>query len=796
VENFHLGSFRIAVHNGGTAFRSEVPVMRFVLFPLVVLAILAAPVRAEDPLVEKVRSAIENGKTFLLGKQRPNDGSWEVSVSHPGGETSLAILALLTAGVPPKNEAIQNGLKYLRGIESGQTYVVALQTMAYAQAGEAIDRGRIQRNVEWLIKAQKDDGWSYNITGPPDNSNTQYAVLGLHAGIEAGVEVDKKALARLRKYMLESQVGGAWSYRAGMAPRMTMTCAGLCNLIVSGMDLDVSKQHMEGGDIKDCGKYDDNGPIASALRRIGGEFPAEIQATNANVRIGSYPFYWLYGIERTGRLTGQRFLGGHDWYEVGCRYLVSIQKGDGSWQGHSIDGPPIIATSFALLFLAKGRTPVLLSKLAYGPAQYNGWNNKHSDARHLVEFAGRELFKRQPLAWQIFDVRGMDAGPGQRRRLAAELLASPLVYFNGHGEERIGQREQEILQEYVENGGFILAEACCGKDDFRRKFEELLGKILPNSELKPLPPDHPIWTASGKFLVTPNKPFPLYGVQHGCKWVAVFSPKPMAYYWEANDFDKSDEGKAAFQLAANIIAYATGLEPPRPRLFEVEVPRDDSKERVRRGYLKVGQLRYSPLGGGDWRPAPKAMRNLMSEVRKAGLDVVLETAEVPPSVENVVRYRFLYMHGRAGFEERAKDLQPLHFNLTSGGLLLADACCGSPAFDASFRKFMEVLWAEEKLKLEPIPLSDELFSKELNGEQITQVRCRRRQADGKGVDPEYRLVRPDLEGIKYNGRWVVIYSKYDLGCALERHKSSDCLGHDYDSAVRLGRAAVLYALRR
>ena len=27
----------------------------------------------------------------------------------------------------------------------------------------------------------------------------------------------------------------------------------------------------------------------------------------------------------------------------------------------------------------------------------------------------------------------------------------------------------------------------------------------------------------------------------------------------------------AFQLAANIIAYATGLEPPRPRLTEVDI---------------------------------------------------------------------------------------------------------------------------------------------------------------------------------------------------------------------------------
>ena len=45
------------------------------------------------------------------------------------------------------------------------------------------------------------------------------------------------------------------------------------------------------------------------------------------------------------------------------------------------------------------------------------------------------------------------------------------------------------------------------------------------------------------------------------------------------------------------------------------------------------------------------------------------------------------------------------------------------------------------------------------------------------------MLAPALEGIKYNGRWVVIYSKYDLGCALEHTTSSDCLGHDYASAL-------------
>lgn len=339
--------------------------------PLLMVSVLlvtaVVPARGDDPLVEKVRKSIQDARGYLLGQQRPN-GSWEISagdVTHPGGATSLALLALLTSGENPKSEAIQNGLRYLRTIKPGHTYTVALQTMAFAQAGEAEDRQRIQRNVRWLIEAQQPTGWSYTKAGGTDNSNTQYAVLGLHAGIEAGVEVDKAALERIRKYMLAAQAGGGWSYKSGARPTMTMTCAGLCNLMITGMDLDVSKQHMDGGVIVDCGKYDENRPVADALRLLGAHFPPEIHpgAFQHDLNDTSFPFYCLYGIERTGRLTGRRFFGGHDWYEIGCRYLVAVQK-DGYWHGSGMDGPPIVATSFSLLFLAKGRTPVLLTKLA------------------------------------------------------------------------------------------------------------------------------------------------------------------------------------------------------------------------------------------------------------------------------------------------------------------------------------------------------------------------------------------------------------------------------------------------
>ena len=69
-------------------------------------------------------------------------------------------------------------------------------------------------------------------------------------------------------------------------------------------------------------------------------------------------------------------------------------------------------------------------------------------------------------------------------------------------------------------------------------------------------------------------------------------------------------------------------------------------------------------------------------------------------------------------------------------------------------------------------------------------------ADGTRVDPQLKQAPPDLEGIKFKERWVVIYSKYDIGCALEKHSSPECLGHDPGSALRLARAAVLYGLKQ
>ncbi|MFM7098024.1 DUF4159 domain-containing protein [bacterium] len=769
------------------------------IFAILVGFVLAMPnsnaYQAPEKLVDRVRVSIERGVQYLRDVEKGR-GHWEIDAEsniRKGGWTSLAMLALLNCGVPPEDEMMKRGLEYLRGIPPAQTYTVGLQTMVYCLANQPQDRDRIQRNVDWLKSAKLKDGWSYGerAFGSGDNSNTQYALLGLHEAFLAGANVDRKILEDVRRYFIATQVpkDGGWTYRGGGLTTMTMTTAGLCNLLITGADLEVGRQKLRDDGVAElCGIYEENKPVADALRWVGNNFPGKLTIERARTAF-QHPFYGLYGIERVGRLTGNRFIGGHDWYRLGCEFFVENQKADGRWdgEGRQFDHWPVVATSFSLLFLSKGRTPVLMTKIAYNRG--DDWNNKRSDCKNLVAFVSKELFKGQPMAWQIFDSRSKAAEQeDQVKELVADLLQSPVAYINGHNRAPAG-KERDIIKEYLNNGGFLFAEACCGRPEFDADFRMMCKEMFPDNPLVLLPDSHAVWLASGKFAVPPGE-FPLWGIQQGCKTILMYSPKPISGYWEGN-MSSMGRGASAFQLGANIIAYATGLEAPKPRLTEVEMFKGDLKSTVKRGFLRVAQIKHE----GDWQPAPLAMRNLMADVRKSGLDVSLETIPLPLASDNVVDFRFIYMHGRSVFNFQKQQMNQLRFNLETGGVLFADACCGAKSFDTSFRAFMDQLWEDKKLKLQPIPLTDELFSHQLNGEALREVRCRREGVDGK-PEAGFKNVAPLLEGIKLNNRWVVIYSRYDLGCALEKHKSTDCLGYDYDSALKLGKAAVFYSLKR
>src|SRR5205085_8433684 len=100
-----------------------------------------------------------------------------------------------------------------------------------------------------------------------------------------------------------------------------------------------------------------------------------------------YPYYGLFGIERIGVASGYKYLGNVNWYDDGANYLLKDQKQNGGWSG-------TINTALAMLFLVRGRAPVLMNKLEYtiaGPAARAGanaaartseanWNQRPRDA--------------------------------------------------------------------------------------------------------------------------------------------------------------------------------------------------------------------------------------------------------------------------------------------------------------------------------------------------------------------------------------------------------------------------------
>src|SRR5206468_4167541 len=103
----------------------------------------------------------------------------------------------------------------------------------------------------------------------------------------------------------------------------------------------------------------------------------------------------------------------------------------------------------------------------------------------------------------------------------------------------------------------------------------------------------------------------------GCRTVAVFSPSPLAGYWEEARFMPADgrapknRGEKAFCLARNVIAYATGMELPKPKLSTIKLvnPGDTG---IARSKFRALQLKYINDASAQQPPAADALQNLMA----------------------------------------------------------------------------------------------------------------------------------------------------------------------------------------
>lgn len=779
------------------------------ILPVMVLLATALPSAAQDLSPQQVRQSMQRGIDYLKRRQAPQ-GNWELYQGERCGQTALAVIALYSCGVKAGDPSIQDGMKYLRmfaGKDAGRIYSLSLQTMAFSLIDPKKNLPLIKDNVRLIESAQNSrksehqGGWHYTADNSSDLSCSQFAILALYEAERAGVAVPPSTWRSALRFWQETQNrDGSWGYtptaQGSNSPRGSMTCAGIASLVISAGAMQKGGADVKGKQIL-CHQKTDN--KSSIQIQSGLDWLAERFSVSANPAAGgAYLYYYLYGLERIGRMTNQRFIGRHDWYREGASKIMQLQDPiDGGW--HGLGCPDESDTAFALLFLSKGRRPVLMSKLEV--SNEDSWNMHPNDVNNLTLFAENNW--KTEMTWQSVNME---------HAAADHLLQSPVLYLSGNNaDDLLTEDNVDKLRTYLDQGGFLFAEAQPDDKTFDRGFRELMSRVFPEPgyELQLLDRSHPVWNA--EITIEPDQIRRIEGIAFGCRTSVVYVPaekvsgtnknKPsLSCLWEAAQiFDRGgnypDEVRkqieAGLGIGLNVLAYATNRQLKHKDEIAEHVVKDKNDEAQRRGRVFIPYLH-----NGSANPAPHAVSNLLSYMEsELQITADKELMNISAADENLTDYPLLFMHGKEAFHFSEKQRKGLKKHLENGGLLFADAVCSSKAFADSFADEMKTLFPD--LTFDKIPLNDPVFSADDGGFKIDFLDMRTtEQTPERKPAVKIRQTQPVLYGIKFpnTDRWAVIFSPYDVSCALEKAGSMECRGYTQESALKLAANIVVYAL--
>ena len=792
-----------------------------ILFITVSLCCLCPKVPAQNPqkapddvaLRDSVRRAMENGCAYLRGMQS-NDGSWQGNgrlLDFRVGVTSLAILAQINCDIPVESPEIQRGLNFLRSLTvegvqgTAGIYETSLAVMALC-AAEQFDRDlpRIQLLASLIEASQEKQGpavgyWGYSInsdggSGGGDASNGQYAVLALREAAFAGARISRDTWQRVQDRWLKDQLpNGGWSYNLNdRGPRGSMTVAGLSTIAIT------SRMLQDDRDVDAQGKPDCCAiPVPNASMQNGRRWMAENFSVATNPGHGDWYYYYLYGLERAGRLSNMRFFGRYDWYRLGANQLVNMQLPGGNWLSPgAADRDPVLNTSMALMFLSKGLSRVVINKLDFtspnGESMDSGeWNRHPWDVVSLVEMLDTLPQWPPRLTSQVVTLSRL-----RPETAVEELNQAPILFLSGREAPLLNEQQIGWLRGYVDAGGFLFACGNCDGKGFDQGFRDICKRMFPEGDasLQKLQADHPVFRS--EYLLNADG-IDLWGVDFGCRTSIIYSPDDLGCLWQkwmrheppGRNQDLSQRILRATRIGVNVVAYATGREPPE-KLSEASIQRPDNTERIERGLLQIARLRHN----GGWDTAPRAARNLLLALNETvGVTASTKVEAIPATLDEMTRFPLICMHGRYRFQMPSQQQEAVREYLKRGGVLFADACCGSSQFDRSFRDLIRQLFPDQEFK--QIPADHELYSA-TTGHDIREVTRRRLVPGEKTAALSMKVEKgpPLLEGIEVDGRFVVIYSRYDISCALEHQASLSCDGYVEADAARLAVNVVLYSM--
>jgi hypothetical protein len=323
----------------------------------------------------------------------------------------------------------------------------------------------------------------------------------------------------------------------------------------------------------------------STIRELAAIFPEQpVQRLTADHPI----FHSYYDVDRVKYCAGVRkagFVGDEPWFdavEINCRVVALVSrwclavgwedKVEEDYQAYE-PGPAkklgvnIFSYSSAMRAWAKSQAQAMKfvdkpesssDKVALVQVVYDGiWKTRHAGLSLILQTFNRKT--DVPVKYSVKETRLTDPA----------IFNAPLLYLTGHEYFTLRKSEVEQLRKYLENGGFLLAEACCGRKGFDMSFRQLMAAVFPGSPLKTIPQGNAVFKTPndvqrvgvtpllqqdlGVAVIQPR----LEGVEVGGHIAVIYSPYGMAGGWEMSQspYAKGYDDVSSQRLGQNILMY-------------------------------------------------------------------------------------------------------------------------------------------------------------------------------------------------------------------------------------------------
>jgi hypothetical protein len=686
----------------------------------------------------------------------------EVTGGQWGGLTSIATYALLASGESVDSGRLRPAIEWLKKADIKGIYALGLRMQVWSfLKNKAEARPLIDKDAKLLLLALHKDGYYDYLVMPSsryDHSVSQYGVLGLWAAAESDppFEVPGKFWEMVENAWLRDQdKSGGWAYQKPGGEkeggvRASMTAAGVATLFIT-------QDYIHGLEGIDC-----KGNVQNAATK---GIDAGLKWMGEHIREVQDHYTW-YGIERIGVASGYKYFGTIDWYREGCRHLVP---------GGTGAGVPNMA--FELLFLVRGRAPVMMNKLAYeldthgDKIKESNWNERPRDAANVTHWVGKET--ETFLNWQIVNLKVP----------VEELHDAPILYIAGNQTMDLKEEEEAKLRKYVEGGGLIVCNADCSSQNFGNSLMKapapgkasLAQRLFPSYEVRKLPPDHPVFTLQYQRKDWKDN-IDVYAVGNGSREFMLIIPSgDPAKYWQMRTIG----GREGYhQIMGNVFLYTTEKQAPRFKGQTYVVLRNNAVKAEK--VMKVARLEYA----GNWDPEPGGwtrMANLLHNTYK--LDLQVEPVKLGEG--KLSEFKVAHLTGNVKFHFADKQKEELKKFTDDGGLLIVDACGGAGEFATAAETELGNLFGADAQQLQTVlPPSDAVFA----AAKIEGFTYRRfaQKLLGNKHDPQ-------LRAIVKNGKPVVYYSAQDLSVGMVGQTVEGIIGYDAPTATVVMRNILLHA---